>query len=60
MLLSEGDRILSDDCFAGRSMGGDKNRVSHFQMVNRVLLEYIELERILRNFSWPSLEVAAA
>ncbi len=48
MLLGECDSILRDDSLASRRMRRDKDRVTQFEMVDCLLLESIEFERILR------------
>ena len=47
MLFGERDSILRNDSLASRCMRRNKDRVTQFEMVDCLLLESIEFERIL-------------
>jgi hypothetical protein len=47
MLASQCDCVFGDHGFAGGGMGGHEYRVTHLQVVNCLLLEGIQLERVL-------------
>jgi hypothetical protein len=48
MLLGEGDGVLRNDCLASRCVSCNKDRVTQFEMVDRLLLESVKFERVLR------------
>lgn len=47
VLLRQSYCIFCHNCLSRRSVGCNKDRITHFQMVHSLLLEGIELERIL-------------
>lgn len=47
MFCRQGDGVLSDDSLPRRCMGGDEDGVAHFEMVDSLLLERVQLEGVL-------------